>query len=75
MATRGWSGNSSMRLIIVAYGFLACRCPAGGAAVEAAASGLTATHWELVGRMEGRVRELCRAGAQVELAGGRDVLN
>ena len=57
--------------IVAAYSFLACGCPAGGVAAHAAACALTSTQWELVGRIEDRVRALCCAGAHVELAGGR----
>ncbi|MBM4023659.1 MAG: hypothetical protein FJ284_15730, partial [Planctomycetes bacterium] len=62
--------------IVVTYSYLACGCPVGGAGLEFAAADLTAAQWELVNRIEDRARELCRAGALVELAGGRaDVLN
>ncbi len=62
--------------IVGVYSCLACGCPSGGSAVEAAACVLTATRWDVVSRIEGRLRDFCRAGARVELAGGRaDVLN
>ncbi len=57
--------------IVIVYSYLACGCPRGGTAVETAACGLSATQWDLVSRIQGRVRDLCRAGTRVELAGGR----
>ncbi len=70
-----WRCTRACRRLVTAiacsYSWLALVYPDGAVGADTAAQRLSVTQWGIVGRIEERVRDLGRAGARVEHAGGR----